>query len=131
MAAFEVRDVNAEIAGALRDMALVHASPHGRIAYRRAARAVMALEEPLASLLQRHDARAIRFIGPASERVIREHLELGASPTVEAAVERSPRSAEVLASRADRATFLSRAAARVILGAPAHDVIGIADYRGD
>ena len=35
------RDINMEIAGVLRDMAMAHASPHGRMAYKRAAQAVL------------------------------------------------------------------------------------------
>ena len=131
MAARRVRDLNMEVAGALYDLAFLHASPHGRIAYKRAAQAVLALEEPLDVFAARRGLREIPYIGPASERVIREHLEHGKSSTVERAVEKSERSDELAAAHAHRTNFLSRAAALKILRTRSRDAIGLGDYRGD
>jgi DNA polymerase/3'-5' exonuclease PolX len=76
-----------DVAGQLHDLALIHSSRHGRIAYRRAARAVMGLELPVDRVAAQDGLREIPYIGPASERVILETLEHGASPTVARAVE--------------------------------------------
>ena len=59
-----------EVAAQLYDMALVHESPHGRIAYRRAAQAVVGLEEPLDAFVETRSLREVRHLGPASERLI-------------------------------------------------------------
>src|SRR5262245_53460152 len=82
-------DINLVIAGALSDLAIVHASPYGRRAFQRAARAVLALEEPVAAYVTRGELRGIPDIGPASESVIQEHLERGTSARAEREVETS------------------------------------------
>jgi putative hydrolase len=123
-------DLNMEVAGELYDLALIHSSPHGRIAYKRAAQAVLRAEEPLDVLAKERSLREIPYIGPASERVILEHLEHGKSPTVERAVEKSGKRDDVRAAQAHRTNFLSRAAALRILRSRRKGV-GIADYRGD
>src|SRR5512142_675689 len=94
------RDLNMDVAGHLYDMALIHDSPHGRIAYKRAAQAVLRLEEPLDVFVRTHALREVPFIGPATERVIREVLESGESPTVARAIEKSGKTEEVQAARA-------------------------------
>lgn len=127
----EVRDLNMEIAGQLRDLALVHESRHARIAYKRAAQAVLALEIPVDRYVKDHSLREVRHLGPASERVILECLEHGRSPAVERAIEASGRRAEVEAAHRFRTHFLSRAGALEVLRAPMPGVIGRNDYRGD
>ncbi|HEX7879489.1 MAG TPA: DNA polymerase/3'-5' exonuclease PolX [Candidatus Eisenbacteria bacterium] len=124
-------DINMEVAVHLHDMGLAHAQQHGRIAYRRAARVMMALETPLDVLLASHSPRDIPGIGPASERIILEHLRTGESPTVARAVEKSAQRSEVLAARKIRTNFLSRAAATLILARPMPGVIQVSDYKGD
>jgi putative hydrolase len=126
----QVRDLNLEVAGALYDMALVHSSKHGRIAYKRAARSVLALERPLDEL-PRDRLREIRYIGPASERVILEVLDRGTSPIVERAVVESGNGALVAAGRALRTGFLSRAAVLRVLRARVRGAVRLEDYRGD
>jgi histidinol phosphatase-like PHP family hydrolase len=125
------RDVNMEVAGALNDVALVHASKHGRFAYKKAARAVLTLEEPLVEFVERHELREIPYIGPATERVILEHLETGKSPTVEKTVQASGKRDEVKAARAYRKNFLSRSGVLRALAARAPGAVTLADYRGD
>lgn len=127
-----MRDLNMDVAGELYDLALIHPSPHGRMAYRRAARSVLRLEEPLDAMLRERSAREIPYVGPASERVILEHLEHGTSASVERAVENSGRLERVRAMRAHRSNFLSRAAALRALRSPAAaGCVGLDDYRGD
>jgi len=126
-----IRDVNMEVAGELRDLALVHQSPHARIAYKRAAQAVLALEESVEEIRSRGSLREIRHLGPSSERIIAEVLEHGTSPTVARAIEGSGRREEIEAAHLLRTNFLSRAAALAILRAPARGAIAREDYRGD
>ena len=126
------RDINMEVAGQLNDLALVHASPHGRMAYRRASRAVLELDEPLDTFVASRLPSEIPSIGRSSERVILEVLGRGESPTVERAVEASGQRDKVEAARANRTYFLSRAGVRQVLGSrKKKDTILPRDYRGD
>ncbi len=87
------RDTNGRVGALLRDLAAVQTSQQSRWGYKRAASAILSLEEPLEALLQDDGTlRKIPGIGPASSRVILEYLKTGASPTVERAVEESSRS---------------------------------------
>jgi len=126
-----VQDLNLEIAGLLYDLAIVHASRHGRIAYRRAAQAVLRLAEPVDELVKRHSLREVRFLGPASERVILDYLEHGRSAIVERAVEGSGRRADVEKARPFRSNFLSRAGALAALRAKLPGTVTREAYRGD
>jgi histidinol phosphatase-like PHP family hydrolase len=126
-----MRDLNMAVVGELRDMALVHASPHGRLAYKRAALAVAALDRMVDEVAAQGSLRDVPFLGPASERVILEHLEHGASSTVARAIEKSGREEEVRSARAYRKSFLSRAGALRVLRTPKKGAIGREDYRGD
>lgn len=125
-------DVNAAAAGFLRDLAYAQTSQPKMFGYKRAAAAVLALDEPLTSLVDSTGRlERIPGIGPASERVILEVLDGGTSPTAEAAIARSPRAADVARRRALRQHFLSRAEVRRILRDPRFDGPTGADYRGD
>jgi len=125
-------DVNAVAAGFLRDLAYAQTSEPKMFGYKRAAAAVLALEDPLSSLLEtgRRLAR-IPGIGPASERVILEVLESGTSPTAEAAVARSEHASDIARRRQLRQHFLSRAEVRRILRDPRFGGPTRADYLGD
>jgi histidinol phosphatase-like PHP family hydrolase len=125
-------DVNAVAAGFLRDLAYAQSSEPKMFGYKRAAAAVLALEQPLGELvgpggrLQR-----ISGIGPASERVILEVLHSGTSPTADAAVARSDRAADIARRRELRGHFLSRAEVLRVLREPRFAGPTLADYRGD
>jgi len=125
------RDLNMEVASQLQDLGLVHASRHGRIAYRRSAQAVLRMEESIDAFVTRHSLREIRHLGSSSERVILEVLEHGESPTVARAIAGSGKRAEIETARRLRANFLSRAGALAILRTPARGVVGPGDCRGD
>src|SRR5262245_1974073 len=76
-------DINAVVGGLLRDLAFVQTSQPKMFGYRRAASAVLGLEVPLTDIYGASGAlSAIRGIGPASTRVIREVLDTGESKTV-------------------------------------------------
>ena len=132
MPSVPARDINMEIAGIFRDLGVAHASPHGRMAYKRAAQAVLALDEPIDVLAGRGSLRQIPGIGPATERIIQEYLREGASPTAERAIQASAKRDEVLALHAHRSHFLSRAAVAGALRARrANGVMALSDYKGD
>ena len=125
------RDVNLEAAGALRDLALVYSSEHARVAFRRAARAILQLDRPVDEVARAGKLREIRYIGPSSERIILEVLEHGESPTLERAAEETGERAAVEQARALRAGFLSRAEALRVIREPRPGVVDLSDYRGD
>ena len=125
-------DTNARVGALLRDLAAVQTSPQSRWGYKRAAAAILSLEEPLENLLQADGTlRKIPGIGPASSRVILEVLQTGASPTVERAVEQSKRAPDVQRSRELRAHFLSRAQVMAALRNPSLRGPRLEHYLGD
>src|SRR5581483_6153402 len=103
-------DLNGRIAALLRDLAAVQKSQQSMWGYKRAAAAILALEEPIESFLQPDGTlRKIPNIGPSSTRVILEVLQTGTSATVEQAVKDSGKSPDVERRRDLRGNFLSRA----------------------
>jgi putative hydrolase len=115
-------DMNGKIAALLRDFAAIQKSKQSMWGYKRAASAILALEEPIESFLQPDGTlRKIPNIGPSSTRVILEVLQTGSSPTIEK-VER----------RQDlRGHFLSRA--QVLAALRNRKLTGprLEDYHGD
>jgi histidinol phosphatase-like PHP family hydrolase len=100
--------------------------------YKRAAAVVFALEQPLNDLVDPDGILPrIRGIGPASTRVIRDVLTTGGSAFVDQAVMRSAKKGDIERRRSLRDRFLSRAAVRCILEAPAADGVTLAGYHGD
>jgi histidinol phosphatase-like PHP family hydrolase len=125
-------DVNAVAGGLLRDLAFAQTSQQKMFGYKRAAAAVLALEQPLTNLLKPdRTLPKIPGIGPASTRVILEVLDTGASETVEQAVALSDRAADIERRRGLRAHFLSRAQVLRVLGDPAGNGPTPGEYRGD
>jgi hypothetical protein len=125
-------DINAEAAGLLRDLALIQSSRQKMFGYKRAAAAVLALEQPLTTLI-RPDGTLTKIagIGPASTRVILEVLESGRSDSVERAVQDSGQAGEIERRRRLRGRFLSRAKVLEVLRDPRSTAVNCADYRGD
>ena len=125
-------DVNAVVGGYLRDLAFAQSAPQKMFGYKRAAAAILSLDQPLTALLGTDGALPrIPGIGPGSTRVIHEILETGASPTVEQAIERSERRADIHRRRELRRHFLSRAGVRRILADSAFDGPTVEQYHGD
>src|SRR6478672_8675855 len=125
-------DTNRRIASLLRDLASVQASTQSKWGYKRAAAAVLNLEEPIERFLQPDGTlRKIPNIGPSSSRVILEVLRTGSSETVEAAVAGSGRGQDVEKSRGLRSNFLSRAQVVAALRNTKLRGPRLADYRGD
>ena len=125
-------DVNAVVGGYLRDLAFAQSSQQKMFGYKRAATAILSLDEPLTDLLGPDGGLPrIPGIGPGSTRVIREILETGGSPTVEQAIERSERRADIQRRRELRRHFLSRAEVRRIVAEPAFNGPTVDQYQGD
>ncbi len=77
-------DRNGQIAALLRDFAAIQTSKQRKWGYQRAAAAILALEQPIESLLQ-PDGTLLKIpnIGPSSTRIILEVLRTGTSATIE------------------------------------------------
>jgi putative hydrolase len=125
-------DLNRQIASLLRDLAAVQQSTQSKWGYKRAASAVLNLEEPIEGFLQPDGTlRKIPNIGPSSSRVILEVLRTGSSPTVEAAIAGSGRGKDIEKSRELRSNFLSRAQVLAALKNSKLRGPKLGDYRGD
>ena len=125
-------DTNARVGALLRDLATVQKSQQSRWGYRRAAAAILALDEPLENLLQPDGTlRKIPNVGPSSTRVILEVLKSGQSEIVESAVAESGRSRDIARSREFRGNFLSRAQVSAALANGALKGPRLEHYYGD
>ena len=125
-------DMNGKIAALLRDFAAIQKSKQSMWGYKRAASAILALEEPIESLVQPDGTlRKIPNIGPSSSRVILEVLQTGTSQTVERAIAESGQTKDIERRRDLRGHFLSRA--QVVAALRNRKLIGprLEDYRGD
>jgi histidinol phosphatase-like PHP family hydrolase len=125
-------DMNGKIAALLRDFAAVQKSKQSMWGYKRAASAVLALDEPIESLLQPDGTlRKIPNIGPSSTKVILEVLKTGTSPTVEEAIANSGSTSDIERRRDLRGHFLSRA--QVVAALRNTKLVGpkLSDYHGD
>jgi histidinol phosphatase-like PHP family hydrolase len=125
-------DTNAKVGALLRDLAAVQKSQPSKWGYRRAAQAILDLDEPLESLLRPDGTlRKIPNVGPSSLRVIHEYLATGRSETVELAVGESPKAVEIVRSRELRGNFLSSAQVAQVLRTDPRRGVGARHYYGD
>jgi histidinol phosphatase-like PHP family hydrolase len=100
--------------------------------YKRAASAILTLEEPIESFLQPDGTlRKIPNIGPSSTRVILEVLQTGSSPTIERAISESGQATDIERRRDLRGHFLSRAQVLAALRNPTLTGPRLEDYHGD
>ena len=124
-------DTNARVSALLRDLAAVQTSPQSRWGYRRAASAILSLDEPLEALVQKDGTlRKIPHIGPSSTRVILELLRTGRSTRSSA---RSPGAADRRRWSAAAGCARRFSAGRRWPPPCARRLAGprLADYRGD
>jgi histidinol phosphatase-like PHP family hydrolase len=124
-----LRDVNLELAGLLLDMAALAGESHRGWGYKRAAKAVLQIDDPITPLVESNTFRAVQGIGPTTDRIARELIHDGGSPFVEHATQAAGKEEAIAKLRALRRHFLSRAAVKEILGrrgSPSR-----ASYRGD
>jgi histidinol phosphatase-like PHP family hydrolase len=125
-------DLNGKIAALLRDFAAVQPSKQKTWGYKRAAAAILALEEPIASLVQPDGTlRKIPNVGPSSSRIILEVLNTGTSATIEAAIAGSAEQPDIERGRGLRGDFLSRAQVVAALHDTSLTGPALADYHGD
>jgi putative hydrolase len=125
-------DLNGKIAALLRDFAAIQTSTQKAWGYKRAAAAVLALDEPIASLVRPDGTlKKIANIGPSSTRIILEVLTTGTSATIEAAIGASGQQPAIERSRGLRGSFLSRAQVLAALRNPRLQGPTRAQYRGD
>ena len=125
-------DTNGRIAAVLRDFAAIQKSKQSMWGYKRAAAAVLALEQPIASLLGPDGTlQKIPNIGPSSTRIILEVLRTGTSATVERAIADSGQATDVERRRGLRSHFLSRAQVVAALRNAKLNGPRLEDYHGD
>src|SRR5262245_11538539 len=108
--------------------ALAGDSPRGW-GYKRAAKAVLRLDQHITPIVEANTFRAVPGIGPTTDRIARELIHDGGSAFVEQSIRNAGKEDAIRKARALRGHFLSRAAVRDILsrrGAPSR-----AKYRGD
>ena len=125
-------DMNGKLAALLRDFAAIQKSKQKMWAYKRAASAIMTLEEPIESFLQPGGTlRKIPNIGPSSSRVILEVLQTGSSPTIERALAGSGQTGDVERRGDPAGHFLSRAQVLAALRNAKLTGPRLEDYHGD
>lgn len=125
-------DTNTKAGALLRDLAAVQKSQQSKWGYKRAAQAILDLDEPLESLLQPDGTlRKIPNVGPSSLRVVYEVLQTGHSDIVERAIGESGKTAEIVRSRELRGNFLSSAQVAEVLNFEPTRGLGVRNYRGD
>jgi histidinol phosphatase-like PHP family hydrolase len=125
-------DVNAVVAGYLRDLAMTQSVEAKMFGYKRASAAVLRLAAPLTTLRYADGSfPRIVGIGPGSLRIIDEVLATGQSPTVERAIDASGRRTDIERRRTLRHHFISRAEVLRVLQDPTFDGPTLSDYRGD
>jgi histidinol phosphatase-like PHP family hydrolase len=84
--------------------------------YKRAAKAVLRIDEAITPLVEANTFEGIAGIGPTTDRIARELIFDGSSPFVERAIREAGKDDEVAKLRALRQHFLSRAAVKEIVG---------------
>jgi len=125
-------DLNGKIAALLRDFAAIQKSQQKMWGYKRAANAILSLEEPIESYVQPDGTlRKIPNIGPSSSRIIVEVLTTGTSATIEQAIGESGQAEDIWRRGDLRGHFLSRA--QVLKALKNTKLAGprLEDYRGD
>jgi len=123
-------DANLDIAALLLDLSEVYRPSPKFWGYKNAARSIRRHPEFLSDLTEK-DILKIPGVGPASLRVVREFLEAGESPTVDARVRESGKAKEIEARRALRRNFLSAAMVRKVLAEPKRGAVTREEYLGD
>jgi histidinol phosphatase-like PHP family hydrolase len=113
-------------------MAALQPTERSQFGYKRAAKAIIGLPVSVADVVAAGTLRDIAFIGPASARIVTELVQLGASPTVDAAIDKSGKRSVVESRRALRMHYLSQHAMEQVLGLPMDpSIVSRASFRGD
>lgn len=124
--------MNVRAAALLYDMAALQPAERSRFGYKRAAKAIVGLPMPVQELVAAGTLGEVPFVGPSSTRIVTELVELGRSPTVEAAIEKGGKRAALEAKQAFRDGYLSHFALQAALASSlSPEIVSKADYRGD
>ena len=124
-----MRDVNLELAGLLLDMAAVAGDSQRGWGYKRAAKAVLRIDQQITPLVESNTLRAVSGIGPTTDRIARELVYDGRSEFVTRAIAEAGKEQAVETLRGLRQHFLSMAAVSEILARRAQP--SRTKYRGD
>src|SRR5262249_24358487 len=98
-------DVNLDLGSLVSDMAAISTDSHRAMGYKRAARAVLQLDQHITPLVHANTFRGIPGIGPTTDRIARELIYDGASPLVERAVRDAGKEDTIAKLRALRSHF--------------------------
>lgn len=121
--------MNLDLAGLLLDLAFLAGKTQRAWGFKRAAKAVLRIDQAVTPLIDANTFKSISGIGPTTDRIARELIHDGRSAFVDRAVAESGKEDDVAALRLLRRHFLSRARVREILeqgGEPSRK-----SYRGD
>ena len=125
-------DTNAKIAAVLRDFAAVQKSKQSMWGYKRAATAILGLDQPIESLLQADGTlQKIPDVGPKSTPIVLDILQNGTSVAVERAIASSGMAKDIEIRRNLRDNFLSRAQVLAALRNTKLHGPTLDDYNGD
>src|ERR1041384_2702330 len=122
-------DVNLSLAGLLLDLAHINGETQRAWGYKRAAKAVLRIEQSIAPLVEANTFRAIPGIGPTTDRIARELIFDGGSAFVEKAVGESGKEEKLAGLRSLRVRFVSGAGVKSIWSGRGTPSVG--NYRGD
>src|SRR3954467_13166837 len=111
-------DVNLALAGLLFDLAFLAGESQRAWGFKRAAKAVLRIDDHITPLVEANTFKAIPGIGPTTDRIARELIHDGGSPFVERAVAAAGKDEEIARLRSFRTRYLSRAAVKDILARP-------------
>jgi histidinol phosphatase-like PHP family hydrolase len=113
-------------------MAALQPTERSRFGYKRAAKTVIGLAVSVQDLIAAGSLTEVPFVGPASARIITESVQLGFSPTVDAAIAKSGKAAQIEHHRALRAHYLSQhAMERALALRLSSSIVSRAQFRGD
>jgi histidinol phosphatase-like PHP family hydrolase len=125
-------DLNIAAAALLYDMAALQSADRSQFGYKRAAKAIVGLPVSVADLVRAGTLRDVEFVGPSSARIVKELVEQGHSPSVDAALAKAMRPSQVTSRREFRESYLSHLAMQRALDAPlGAGIVSPAQYRGD
>src|SRR4029079_11694403 len=78
----DLKDINLELGGLLLDMAAVAGESQRGWGYKRAAKAVLRIDEAITPLVEANTFKGVSGIGPTTDRIARELIYDGSSPFV-------------------------------------------------
>src|SRR5215216_4540639 len=99
MTDWQMTDVNLNLAGLLLDLAFLAGDSQRAWGYKRAAKAVLRIDQPITPLVEANTFRGIPGIGPTTDRIARELIHDGTSAFVERAVREAGKEEQIATLR--------------------------------